>query len=88
VKAALKLLLVLWYAGHCPWLSAADKTAIPYLSGRVVDQAEILSAAARGRIGSLLQAHEKATGNQIAVLTVNGIGAESIWEAPERITGC
>jgi uncharacterized protein len=85
VKAALKLLLVLWCSCSCPWLSAADGTAIPYLSGRVVDQAEILSAPARSRIGNMLQAHEKATGNQIVVLTINGIGAESIEDFAMRV---
>jgi uncharacterized protein len=85
VKAVLKLLLVLWCSCSCPWLSAAEGTTVPYLSGRVVDQAEILSAPARSRIASMLQAHEKATGNQIAVLTINGIGAESIEDFAVRV---
>ncbi len=66
-------------------LSAADDTAIPYLSGRVVDEAEILSAPARERIGHMLQAHERTTGNQIVVLTTNGIGSESIEDFAVRI---
>ncbi len=85
MKIILKLLLVLWCSCSCPWLSAADGVAIPYLSGRVVDQAEILSAPARSRIGNMLQAHEKATGNQIAVLTINGVGAESIEDFAVRV---
>ena len=64
MKSALQLLLALFWLG-CPGLSSADKAAIPYLSGRVVDEAEVLSAPARSRIGSMLQAHEQATGNQI-----------------------
>ena len=55
MKGTLKLLVALWLGG--PGLSGADDTVIPYLSGRVVDQAEILSAPARERIGNLLQAH-------------------------------
>jgi len=55
------------------WLAApmaAQDTAIPYLSGRVVDQAGLLSTQARERLAAMLQAHERATGNQIVVLTV------------------
>ena len=77
-------LLVLLCIGW-PGLSAADDTAIPYLSGRVVDQAEILSAPARERIDDMLQAHERATGNQIAVLTINGMGAESVEDFAVRV---
>lgn len=54
----------------CTWLLAAaalllttafSATAadIPYLSGRVVDNAEVLSPAARERITAVLRAHEK-----------------------------
>ena len=72
--------------GFCwPGLSAIGDTAIPYLSGRVVDQAEILSAPARERIGNMLQVHEHATGNQIVILTINGIGAESIEDFAVRV---
>ncbi|MBI3530337.1 MAG: TPM domain-containing protein [Betaproteobacteria bacterium] len=83
MNRALKLLVLL---GFC-WtgLSAVGDTTIPYLSGRVVDQAEILSAPARERIGNMLRAHERATGNQIAVLTINGIGAESIEDFAVRV---
>ena len=83
MNRALKLLVLL---GLCwPGLSAIGDTTIPYLSGRVVDQAEILSAPARERIGSMLHAHERATGNQIAVLTINGIGTESIEDFAVRV---
>ncbi len=51
---------------------------MPYLSGRVVDDAEILKPATRERLTAELKAHEQATGNQIAVLTVPTIGDESI----------
>ena len=49
------------------WSAAAD---IPFLTGRVVDNAELLSPAARDRISELLKAHEAQTTDQIAVLTV------------------
>lgn len=57
--------------------SGAD---IPYLSGRVVDDAEILSSAARSRLTTIMREHEQRTANQIAVLTVPSIQGESIEE--------
>lgn len=56
-------------------VTAAD---VPYLTGRVVDNADILSADARARLTAALKAHEEATGNQIAVLTVRTIQPQSI----------
>jgi uncharacterized protein len=61
-------------------ITAAAAADVPYLSGRVVDDAEILSPAARGRLTTGLKAHEQRTGNQIAVLTVPTIHGESIEE--------
>jgi len=58
-------------------LSAAD---IPYLTGRVTDNAQILSDATRQSLTETLKAHEERTGNQIAVLTVPTINGESIEE--------
>lgn len=56
---------------------AAD---VPYLSGRVTDNAEILGAAAKQRLNALLKAHEAETTNQIAVLTVPSLQGESVEE--------
>src|SRR3954470_15468837 len=61
---------------------AAD---VPYLSGRVVDDAEILSPAARDRLGKALKQHEDLTTNQVVVLTVPAIGSESIEEYAGRV---
>lgn len=47
---------------------------VPYLTGRVVDEAGILSAAARERIEAALAAHEEQTTNQVAVLTITSLG--------------
>ncbi|HEV3060918.1 MAG TPA: TPM domain-containing protein [Vicinamibacterales bacterium] len=55
--------------------AAAD---IPYLTGRVVDTADILSAGARARLTAALKAHEEATTNQVVVLTVPTIQPESV----------
>jgi uncharacterized protein len=59
------------------YAAAAD---VPYLSGRVVDDAEILSAPARNRLNAALKAHEQRTTNQIAILTVPSIRGESVEE--------
>ena len=63
-------------------LSAAPAPAadIPYLTGRVVDTAQILSPDARTRLTAALKAHEQATSNQIVVLTVPTIQPEGIEE--------
>ncbi|HXG29401.1 MAG TPA: TPM domain-containing protein [Nevskiales bacterium] len=68
-------------------LAAAPARAldVPYLSGRVVDNAEILSPGARERIAQQLKAHEDATGNQIAVLTVPSLEGESVEDFAVRV---
>jgi len=67
------------------WLSAALAADVPFLTGRVVDEAEILSPAARERVTAVLKAHEQATTNQIVVLTVPTLGGESIEEYATRV---
>jgi uncharacterized protein len=57
--------------------SGAD---VPYLAGRVTDNAEILSEGMRRSLAERLKAHEDRTGNQIAVLTVPTLDGESIEE--------
>src|SRR5262249_42764952 len=49
-----------------------------YLTGRVVDDAQILSPAARARLTGALREHEEKTTNQVVVLTVPTIQPESI----------
>lgn len=78
-----RILLALWLG--CAALSACGDTPVPYLSGRVVDQAEILTEPARQRIARMLQAHEQASGNQVVVLTVNDIGTQSIEDFAVRV---
>ena len=72
-RPALFLCLIL----ACLRAFAAD---VPYLSGRITDNAEILSAGTKQRLNALLKAHEMETGNQIAVLTVNSLEGESVEE--------
>ncbi len=67
------------------WQAPVRAADVPYLSGRVVDNAEILSPATRDKLTAALKAHEQATGNQIAVLTVPSIAGESIEEYAGRV---
>src|SRR5437762_14358865 len=62
--------------------TAFSATDVPYLSGRVVDNAEILNLKAETRtaLTEKLKAHEQKTTDQIAVLTVPTIGDASIEE--------
>src|SRR5438874_104154 len=62
-----------------------DVSSVPYLTGRVVDNAEILKPDTRARLTEQLKAHESATGNQIAVLTVTTIGQDSIESYAEKV---
>jgi uncharacterized protein len=53
---------------------------VPYLTGRVTDNAQILSDATRKSITERLKAHEDKTTNQIAVLTVPTLDGAGIEE--------
>jgi len=68
----------------CAATAAADIT-VPYLSGRVVDDANILSQDARDRITAMAKAHESATTNQVVVLTVPTIGSVSVEEYAVKV---
>ena len=61
---------------------AAD---VPFLTGRVVDNAEILKPATRDALTNSLKAHEQATTNQVAVLTVPTINGDSIEEYATKV---
>jgi uncharacterized protein len=63
---------------------AADK-AVPFLSGRVVDEAGMIPADARQRIEEKLAAFEKRTGIQGAVLTVDTLEGEPIEDYSVRV---
>ena len=57
----------------------------PFLSGRVVDDAEILVAATRARVTASSRRTRTKTTNQIVVLTVPTIGSDSIEEYATRV---
>lgn len=58
----------------------AQVVEIPYLTGRITDNAGIVSTQARERLAALLKTHERATGNEIAVLTMPSLENGSIEE--------
>jgi uncharacterized protein len=65
--------------------NAAHAAKVPALSGRVVDDAAILSPATREQLIATLAAHEQATSNQIAVLTTSTIGGEPVEDYANRV---
>lgn len=58
----------------------AAAVEVPYLTGRVTDNAQILSPETRRTLTERLKAHEDKTTNQVAVLTVPSLEGEGIEE--------
>jgi uncharacterized protein len=78
----------------CLWLLLAGLLAssalrgelpVPALTGRVVDQARMLSKADRDQLESRIRSFEAATGGQVAVLTVTRLAGDSIEEFSMRV---
>ncbi len=82
VSAAVIALLVVAAIGPA---SAADPIAFPKLTGRVVDQAGLLSTATKAEIERYLEGHENATKNQIVVVTLRSLEGRSIEEVGYRL---
>ncbi len=59
--------------------------SVPPLTGRVVDQADILSPSTENAITALLAAHEDSTSNQVAVLTIPSLEGEAIEDFSIRV---
>lgn len=58
--------------------SSSTDPAVPALTGRVVDQAELLSRATEQSLTQRLAAHEDSTGNQVVVLTIASLQGRPI----------
>ena len=69
----------------CLAACAALAAEVPYLSGRVVDNAEILGKETKQALTAQLKAHEQETGNQVAVLTVRSLEGESVESYAEQV---
>ncbi|HEY7901998.1 MAG TPA: TPM domain-containing protein [Casimicrobiaceae bacterium] len=74
-RLAATLAMLAWCLFAIGVAHAAD---VPYLSGRVVDDSEILKPETRRAVDELLAAHEAKTGDQIAVLTTRSLGGDSV----------
>lgn len=70
-------LLLLPFLLVCGSVFAQD-AELPTLTGRVVDQAELLDAQTEARLTSMLAAHEQATSEQVVVVTVPNLQGRSI----------
>ena len=73
------------FACTCLTALAALAADVPYLSGRIVDNAEILGAETKRKLTEQLKAHEAETTNQIAVLTVRSLEGESVESYAEQV---
>ena len=66
-------------------LSEAWCAEIPYLTGRVNDNAQILSESAKELLSEELKAHEDRTSNQVVVLTITSLQGESIEDYSNQV---
>lgn len=65
--------------------AAARALEVPFLSGRIVDQAGLLSSEDKQRIEQKLSALEAKTGAQVAVLTVTSLEGDSLEDFSMRV---
>ena len=77
----LALLALTWTASS----PARAQSAVPPLTGRVVDRADILAPRTERALTDQLAAAEDSTGAQIAVLTVPALQNETVEELAERV---
>ncbi len=82
-RGAILLRLLAWLA-FLPLAAPVLAADVPYLTGRVVDEAGILSVDARERLSAMSKAHEEKTSNQVVVLTISTLGGESIEDYATR----
>jgi uncharacterized protein len=65
--------------------AAPAEPTFPALTGRVVDGAALLSPGAERRIGARLEAHERATTNQVVVVTLDSLHGYPIEDYGYRL---
>jgi len=80
-KSPISLLVLMLFASF----SFIHGTNIPYLTGRVNDNAQILSENTRKSLGETLKEHEMKTTNQIVILTVNSLEGENIEDYANNV---
>lgn len=67
------------------WSMLAVSADVPYLSGRVTDNAEILNPETAERLSTKLKSHETQTTNQIVILTLPTLEGEDIESFALRV---
>ena len=77
-----RLLIALAFLLACTSALALD---VPMLTGRVVDNAELMSTPTRDKIAATLKAHEDATSNQVVVLTIPSLEEENVEGYAQRV---
>ena len=77
----LLLILALWL----PLAASAASIAVPPLQQRVTDHAGVLSEAESGKITQQIRQLEEKTGHQLAVLTVDSTGDDTIEQYATRV---
>src|SRR5690606_5234978 len=65
--------------------AALAQPAVPPLTGRVVDLADVLSPATEAQVTTLLEAHEAQTTNQVAVLTIPSLQGSTVEEVANEV---
>ena len=70
----MSLVLLLWVFA----ITAQAELKFPALTGRVVDNAQMIEPAVREQLAQQLQAHEQATGEQLVVVTLTNLQGTSI----------
>jgi uncharacterized protein len=68
-----------------PIVQVSSADALPALTGRVVDRADVLGAQAEAALTARLAALEKATTDQLVVVTVTGLEGEPIKDLGLRL---
>lgn len=65
--------------------AAAQDQELPRLTGHVVDEAEVLSPEAESHLIELLSGHERATGNQVVLVTLSSLRGHDVSEYAQRL---
>ncbi|MEH6800111.1 MAG: TPM domain-containing protein [Halopseudomonas sabulinigri] len=78
MRLMVSLLCALMLSAGAAIAVAADEQALPTLTGRVVDQAELLGPGAEQQLTQMLAAHEQASSEQVVVVTVPSLQDQSI----------
>lgn len=73
-----RLLVILWIGWVAVGIGSALAQDVPALTGRVVDNADILASTTEEVLTRQLSAHEDSTGNQVAVLTIESLNGAPI----------